>query len=238
MTVDHEPVILDFEALEAACKLSFNEDQRARLTSAAEAYRAWSRAGSSWDKGGLLCSDQELRQHLKQIAETSGRLAELLNVDLCTHPREYEVVDQLWDAMGLEKPTVDPREKGLSMPSPPNPETKFFRPRALAVILETYSLASTEFEERMPKSKGGRPEDWDLAHYVKALRAIYQEAGGKGRGYYKNSVKGGYAGAFYGLVCEWISQTLGIPKKACLSPARSAIEKERSKQSMRSSQAP
>lgn len=227
MVMNHEPVTLNFEALEAACKLNFNEDHRARLTSAAEAYRAWSKAASSRDGGGLLCSDKALRLHLMKIAKKAGELAELLNVDPGEHPREFDVVDQLWDAIGLEKPTVDPRQKGLCVPSPPNHETQFFRPRNLAVYLGIYSRGAKAFVRQMPEGKRGHPEDWNLVHYVKVLRSIFQEAGG-GDGVlcYKSEELGAYQGAFFHLACEWRSQALDISWKKCASPVWLAVQKE------------
>lgn len=227
MTVDHEPVLLDFQALEAACKLNFNEDQRARLTSATEAYRAWSKATRSRNKGGLLCADKDLKLHLSKIAKKAGELAALLNIDPGTYPREADAVDQLWDAIGLEKPTVDPRQKGLCMHGPPNPETQFFRPRSLAVYLEIYSRGAMAFAERMPEGKRGHPEDWNLVHYIKVLRAIFQEAGG-GDGIlcYKSEAQGGYQGAFFHLACEWRSQALGLPLQDCENPVGLAVQKE------------
>ncbi|GAB6112487.1 hypothetical protein [Desulfomicrobium salsuginis] len=227
MVADHEPVVLNFEALESACKLSFNKDQRDRLTSAAEAYRAWSKAASSRDGGGLLCSDKALKLHLKKIATKAGELAELLNVDPGTHPREADAVDQLWEAIGLEKPTVEPRQKGLCLPSPPNPETQFFRPRNLAVFLETYSRGAKAFVERMPNGKPGPMQDLDLVHYVKVLRAIFQEAGGgDGKLCYWSEAQGCQGGAFFRLACEWRSQSLGILWEDCVNPVVHAIDKE------------
>ena len=227
MTADYEPVTLDFQALEGACGLKFNDDQRARLTSAAEAYRAWSRATRSRDRGGLLCADNDLKRHLTKIAKKAGELAALLNVDPGTHPREFDAVDQLWDAMGFEKPTVDPREKGLAMPSPPNHEMQFFRPRTLAVYLETYSWGAKAFVKRMPNGKPGPMQDLDLVHYVKVLRVIFREAGGgDGKLSYWSEAQGCFQGAFFHLACEWRSQALGIPLEKCANPVDEAVKKE------------
>ena len=229
MAVDYEPITLNFKALEVSCKLSFSEDQRKRLTSAAEAYRAWSKAtrcSRNKDKDGLLSPDRELRKHLKEIAKTAAKLAKLLNVDLATHPREHEVVGRLWDAIGLEEPNIDPR-KGLSIPLPPNPEIKFYRPRNLAVILEMYAQGAKAFEVLMPQSEGGRPDDWNLAHYIKVLRTIFKEAGG-GDGIlcYKSEASGRCQGAFFNFVCEWCSKALGLPLNKCKNPVWLAIQKE------------
>lgn len=227
MVVGQESVALNFEALEASCKLSFNEDQRKRLTSAAEAYKAWSKATRcSRNEDGLLCADKESKLHLKKIAKTAGKLAALLNVDLATHPREHEVVERLWDAIGLEEPNIDPR-KGLSRDALLYPETKCYRPQTLAVCLEMYAQGAKAFEELMPQSEGGRPEDWNLAHYVKVLRTIFREAGG-GNGIlcYKCEANGRCQGAFFDFACEWRSQALGVPLHESANPVWLAIQKE------------
>jgi hypothetical protein len=326
MVADHEPVILNFEALEAACKLSFNEEHRQRMTSVAESYRAWSKATRcprNNDNGGLLCPDKKLKLHLKKIAKKAGELTALLNVDLATHPREYDAVEQVWYAMGLEEappnhtvlrglslpPALNPEDKfysprnlpvilemyaqgakgfkelmpqselnlhinkiakkagelaallnvdlatrpreydaveqvwyamgleeappnhtvlrGLSLPPALNPEDKFYSPRRLAVILEMYSRGAKELEELMPKSKGGRPDDWNLFHYVKVLRTIFREAGGGDRILcYKSEERGRCRGAFFDFVCEWCSKALGLPLYECENPVWWAIEKE------------
>ncbi|PKN40136.1 MAG: hypothetical protein CVU60_17240 [Deltaproteobacteria bacterium HGW-Deltaproteobacteria-18] len=226
MIVGHEPVTLDFETLESACKLNFNEDQRARLTSAAEAYRAWNNATRSRNKGGLLCTDKELKLHFKKITKMAKKLAALLNVNFGTHPREFLAVDQLWDALGLEKPNIDPRY-GLSRYALPYPETKRYRPQPLAACLEMYALGAKAFAKRIPEGKAGHPEDWNLVHYIKVLRVIFREAGG-GDGIlcYKSEALGGYQGAFFHLACEWRSQALGLPWQDSANPIWLAVQKE------------
>jgi hypothetical protein len=72
-----------------------------------------------------------------------------------------------------------------------------------------HAAASAALED-LPVDRGGRDDDPHLREFILSARHIYEEAGGTGKGIYRdNHVDGGFGGKLFGLVKTTLGLVLG-----------------------------
>jgi len=213
-------VNLDFDKIEKACGLSFNEDLRYKLKEAVVEYNNAKETYRTIDT-------QDVRRYLQKIADAIDTLMPVLSVLGAKDPRVEQLrglstnkralrnaakkmgvsergMDGLrWELRAVDDPIVQAAWKH----SIPHSMSRSVSEGMVRLYLEKWR--GKAIEEQKLKGSAGKPQDTALRIFIYTfMHSIFIKAGGSGQGCCRDSYSdlGGYAGQFHALVLELLKQ--------------------------------